>query len=162
MTKGKRKRHNMPILVYSLLSFIIACLSLGEGGTIMVLELINPETFKEACETIDLGDLENIRNTKPLGSLIVRIAEKAKDFDRQTQVTVNRLMCTDICPCFHDNAWKRPDTIKYLSEKYLNGFGRTAKDEVDADLDKYIPFVFSGDRSKSVESYVECLASLNL
>ena len=124
----------------------------------MVLDLIDTKTFQTACNT-DQGEiLRDIIDTEPLGRLTVSLARSAKEFDRGIHPQINSLMCTDVCPCFHDKAWEIQDPHKYLSEYWVNQFGRTTKDiSTDAELS---PFVFSSDREASVESYFECLQNI--
>ena len=62
VTKESRKYYNTPIIVYAILSLFIGILTFSQGEIIMVLELVNPQTFQAACNANET-QLQEIINT---------------------------------------------------------------------------------------------------
>ena len=113
--------------------------------------------------------MREIFESGPAGQLMVDLAYMANRYDDYSENMLNKVMCTDTCPCFQAATPINATTIgrssysKYraLKDNYLHLFGRSfepreAKQGEEAD----IPFVWSTDRSKSVESLWECYRDL--
>ena len=77
----------------------IVCI--GKGSAVMVLEMMNTERFLWACRATP-EELKSIQDKYLFGKLTVRVAEYGKQFDERTQGMINKVMCSNICPCYHE------------------------------------------------------------
>lgn len=95
----------------------------------------------------------------------------ANKFDDLSESMLNSVMCTDTCPCYrtipdrghaeigHENTEHEKSAFERyqsLGEDYVNMYARTLEHDPRILTGLYKPFVWSIDRSKSYESFMEC------
>ena len=98
---GKRcRRNNLAICVYAFFMFFIGFIAMaGQGGALAAMEAVDIVELEKICQA-DPEDMQEIRETQPLGWLLVPLARMANRFDDYSESMLNGVMCTETCPCY--------------------------------------------------------------
>ena len=100
-----------------------------------------------------MTDLEKYRITDPMERFVALTATK---FDYMTEALIDRVMCSEKCPCY---VGQNRNPFGIYSEELLNVYGRTKLEWTTEEDSELIPLVWSSDRSNSYETFQQCFES---
>ena len=75
------------------------CILLAQGGIFSYLTKIGITDIEEACQKSP-EEILDIRKNAEMGWLIAPFAEMANDYDKYSETMLDKIMCTETCPCF--------------------------------------------------------------
>ena len=181
---GEKFQHwnNRIVGCYGLAMFFFGfVLMAAEGSGLAALELVDVNDIYQACHGGEKAR-KKIYDENALGWLIVPFAKKAKKFDDYQDNILDKVMCSDTCPCFRNENGTAYNMYSKLPDKYLKQFDRIFdvvhgglpshpshnplpnhlhSNNIGSHIDKNArkPLVWSTDRNRSFESFIECFIS---
>lgn len=148
--------YGFSVLFFGFLPFMV------EGGILLSLEKIPQSKITELCKDKTLMEKNSGKN-KLLNELMIF----AHNYDYQSENILDRMMCTDICPCFYNitHEYNSQNIQTYRSDAYykyqelstdvfehhhrifsFRGSEQDLKDYNLATNKTWIPFVWSSNR----------------